>query len=243
MYSTLKTIFNTVFSKKMRYRLEPILRSSYSIFKKGKNHLCVICNFESSGFERLQNNDLLCPKCGSLARDRRLWQILNEQYIKPNINVLDFSPSRTLYRNWKKQINIKYISSDLSDNFIADVAYDITNIPGEKDQFDLIVCYHILEHVIDDVNAISELHRVLKPNGTIILQTPFKEGALYEDYSITSEADRLIHFGQIDHVRFYNVDGLKNRLEDAGLKVQVTRNEKNDYLGFSDSEIILFATK
>ena len=37
MYSTLKTIFNTVFSKKMRYQLEPVLRSSYSIFKRGKN--------------------------------------------------------------------------------------------------------------------------------------------------------------------------------------------------------------
>lgn len=242
MYKVLKTIFNTVFSKKLRYQLEPVLRSSYSIFKKGKNHLCVICNFESSSFELLQNNDLLCPKCGSLARDRRLWQILSEKFIKSNISVLDFSPSRTLYRNWKKEVDLKYISSDLSDNFIADVAYDITNIPQEKDQFDLIVCYHILEHVIDDAKAMSELHRVLKPNGTIILQTPFKEGAIYEDYSITSEADRLVHFGQIDHVRYYNVDGLKKRLENAGLKVQVHQYEKDSYLGFSN-EVILFATK
>lgn len=202
----------------------------------------MICNFESSSFERLQNNDLLCPKCGSLARDRRLWQILNEKYSKPNISVLDFSPSRTLYRNWKKEVDLKYISSDLSDNFIADVAYDITNIPQEKEQFDLIICYHILEHVIDDAKAISELHRVLKPNGTVILQTPFKEGAMYEDYTITSEADRLVHFGQIDHVRYYNVDGLKKRLENAGLKVQVNRYEKDSYMGFSN-EVILFATK
>ena len=242
MYKLLKTIFNTVFSKKLRYQLEPVLRSSYSIFKKGKNHFCVICNFESSSFELLQNNDLLCPKCGSLARDRRLWQILNEKFIKSNINVLDFSPSRTLYRNWKKEVDLKYISSDLSDNFIADVAYDITNIPQEKDQFDLIVCYHILEHVIYDAKAMSELHRVLKPNGTIILQTPFKEGAIYEDYTITSEADRLVHFGQIDHVRYYNVDGLKKRLENAGLKVQVHQYERDNYLGFSN-EVILFATK
>lgn len=242
MYKVFKSIFNTIFSKKMRYQLEPVLRSSYSIFKKGKNHLCVICNFESSSFERLQNNDLLCPKCGSLARDRRLWQILNEKYSKPNISVLDFSPSRTLYRNWKKEVDLKYISSDLSDNFIADVAYDITNIPQEKEQFDLIICYHILEHVIDDAKAISELHRVLKPNGTVILQTPFKEGAMYEDYTITSEADRLVHFGQIDHVRYYNVDGLKKRLENAGLKVQVNRYEKDSYMGFSN-EVILFATK
>ena len=91
--------------------------------------------------------------------------------------------------------------------------------------------------------AMKELYRVLKPNGTVLIQTPFKEDEIYEDYTITSETNRLLHFGQEDHVRIYSVDGLKKRLESEGFSVSVKQFEENEYLGFSDKEIILFATK
>ena len=89
---------------------------------------------------------------------------------------------------------------------------------------------------------ISELFRVLKPNGTVLIQTPFKDGEIYEDYAITSESERLIHFGQEDHVRIYSVDGLKKRLESVGFSIIVKQYEKDEYLGFSN-EIMLVATK
>ncbi|WP_234977637.1 class I SAM-dependent methyltransferase [Flavobacterium cucumis] len=186
---------------------------------------------------------MLCPNCGSLARDRRLWQILKKHYIKPNIQILDFSPSRSLYRKWKKEKNVNHIASDLSGDFMADLAYDITQIPEKDNQFDLIICYHILEHVIEDLKAMCELYRVIKANGTVLIQTPFKEGEIYEDYSITSETERLNHFGQEDHVRVYSVEGLKTRLESVGFKVIVKRFEKDAYLGFSENELVILASK
>ena len=243
MYSSLKNSLTRFIPKKLLFRIEPILRKCFAIFKRGNHHTCVICDFNASDWVHLQNHDLLCPNCGSLARDRRLWKILKEQYIKTNIDILDFSPSRSLFRKWKKEQNVNHIASDLSGDFIADVTYDITQIPEKENTFDLIICYHILEHVIEDVKAMSELHRILKPNGTIIIQTPFKEGEIYEDYSITSEADRLLHFGQEDHVRIYSVEGLKKRLESVGFTVNIQQFQKDDYLGFSDKEITFFATK
>jgi ubiquinone/menaquinone biosynthesis C-methylase UbiE len=126
---------------------------------------------------------------------------------------------------------------------MSEVAYDITQIPEQENQFDLIICYHILEHVIEDLKAMNELYRVLKSNGTIIIQTPYKEGKIYEDYSITTESDRLIHFGQEDHVRVYSVEGLKARLESVGFKVIVNRFEIEEYLGFSANEIVILASK
>lgn len=243
MYKLFKTILNAVFPRKMRYKIEPILRGFYAVLKKGENHLCVICKFKTSSFERLPNADLLCPKCGSLSRDRRLWKKISENYLQANTKILDFSPSRCLYRKWKSELGLEYVASDLSDNFIATVAYDITQIPTQDKQFDLIICYHILEHVIDDKKAMTELYRVLKPSGTLIVQTPFKEGEIYEDYSITAESERLICFGQEDHVRVYSVEGLKNRLENAEFKVRVERYGKDDYLGFSENEYILTAAK
>jgi SAM-dependent methyltransferase len=243
MYKLFKTILNAVFPGKMRYKMEPLLRGFYAVFKKGKNHLCVICTFKTSSFELLPNADLLCPKCGSLSRDRRLWKTISENYLQANTKILDFSPSRCLYRKWKKELGIEYVASDLSDNFIATVAYDITQIPKQDNQFDLIICYHILEHVIDDMKAMTELYRVLKPNGSLLVQTPFKDGDIYEDYNITSEPERLSCFGQEDHVRVYSVQGLKNRLENVKFKVNVNQYNKDNYLGFSESEFVLIATK
>jgi ubiquinone/menaquinone biosynthesis C-methylase UbiE len=243
MYSSLKNILTPFIPKKNLFRIETYLRKCYAIFKQGNNHKCLICNFKASNWVHLTNNDLLCPNCGSLCRDRRLWYLLKEKYIKSGITVLDFSPSRTLFRIWKKEKNIQHIASDLSDDFMADVAYDITQIPEQENQFDLIICYHILEHVIEDLKAMNELYRVLKSNGTVIIQTPYKEGKIYEDYSITTESDRLIHFGQEDHVRVYSVEGLKARLESVGFKVIVNRFEKEEYLGFSANEIVILASK
>jgi SAM-dependent methyltransferase len=139
--------------------------------------------------------------------------------------------------------NVDHIASDLSGDFIADVTYNITQIPEKENTFDLIVCYHILEHVIEDVKAMSELHRVLKPTGTVVIQTPFKEGDIYEDYTITSETERLLHFGQEDHVRIYALDGLKKRLESVGFTIVVNQYKKDEDLGFSENEIVILATK
>jgi hypothetical protein len=78
---------------------------------------------------------------------------------------------------------------------------------------------------------------------TVVIQTPFKEGDIYEDYSITSETERLLHFGQEDHVRIYAVDELKKRLESVGFTIVVNQYKKDEYLGFSKNEIVILATK
>jgi len=157
--------------------------------------------------------------------------------------ILDFSPSRCLYRKLKEIKTINYIATDLSHDFIAEYNYDITTIDAKENQFDLIICYHILEHVIEDRKAIKELKRVLRPNGKILIQTPFKEGTIYENFAITKPDERLKHFGQADHVRIYSVEGLKSRLEKENLKVEVRDfKDFDDYLGIVP-EVILVVSK
>ena len=243
MYQSLKKIVHSLFPRKILFQIEPYLRTFYALNKSGNKHKCTVCNFKSKEWITISNDDNLCPKCGSLTRDRRLWKLISENYLNEQISVLDFSPSRSLFRNWKKIKNINYTASDLSGDFISDVKFDITNISKTDESYDLIICYHILEHVIDDKKAMSELYRVLKPNGSILIQTPFKEGEIYEDYSIISESDRLKHFGQEDHVRFYSVDGLKNRLENVGFLVEVKQFDEDLYFGFTQNETILIASK
>jgi SAM-dependent methyltransferase len=50
----------------------------------------------------------------------------------------------------------------------------IERLPFDDGRFDAVVCLDVLEHVEDDVAALSELHRVLRPDGTLILTTPHR---------------------------------------------------------------------
>ncbi len=54
----------------------------------------------------------------------------------------------------------------------------------------------------------SELFRVLKPEGMGIFQVPqdLNREKTYEDITITSPEERTKHFGQYDHVRIYGKD-------------------------------------
>lgn len=243
MYNSFKKIIHTVLPKKTIFKIEPYLRSLWSLNYRGSKYQCTICKTNLKKWIFISNQDKICPKCGSLSRDRRLWQIIEDNYLTDGVKVLDFSPSRSLYRKWKKQ-NAIYKATDLSGDFISDNQYDITSIPEENNTFDLIVCYHILEHIIDDLSAMKELFRTLKPTGTLLVQTPFKKGDIYEDYTITSPKDRLLHFDQEDHVRIYSVEGLKNRLKESGFEVKVNQYiNKDEFHGLTENEIVFILKK
>jgi 2-polyprenyl-3-methyl-5-hydroxy-6-metoxy-1,4-benzoquinol methylase len=141
---------------------------------------------------------------------------------------------------------LQYITSDYEDEFIADHRFDITNINQKEASFDTIICFHVLEHIPDDRKALQELYRVAKPNANVLIQTPFKEGDIYENLAITSPEDRLKHFGQEDHVRVYSPEGLKTRLTQVGFTVKTLSfcPENDDvHFGYSSPEIVLIATK
>lgn len=243
MYQFLKNTITGIIPRKFLFEHEERIRKIYSLFYTGNNFSCPICLINLNQFVNT-SNDGICPSCGSLKRNRRLWMLLETEFLFPNCVILDFSPSRSLYRRLKKRTDIQYTSTDLSGDFIADYQWDITAISSADNIFDLIICYHILEHIHEDLLAMKELFRVLKPGGKVLVQTPFKIGDIYENDTITTAEQRLIHFGQEDHVRIYSVSGLKQRLESSGFEVEIRHylNEKNLH-NLSDDETILVLTK
>ena len=245
MYQLLKKGVSTILNKKRLFQIEPFLRFAYAIFYTGNKYQCTVCKKKLSKWVIQPNADQLCPQCGSLKRGRRLYSLLTTTYLKPHMHILHFSPSRALYRALKAKPNITYITTDLSGDFLSDQQWDITQMNAPSNSFDLIICYHILEHITSDSQAMAELYRVLKPSGRCLIQTPFKEGQIYEDWNITTPQERLLHFHQEDHVRIYSVNGLKHRLEAQKFKVktlQFTETESN-YFGFKTTETILECTK
>jgi len=244
MYQTFKNILIGLVPKKILFSHEENFRKIYALFYGGTKYACNVCGKKLSRFITTQNNDLLCPNCGSLQRNRRLWQLLETEFLKPGQAVLDFSPSRCLYRKMKKIPAITYHSTDLSGDFIADYRFDITRLDIADNTYDLVICYHILEHIPDDIAAMRELFRVMKPGAKALVQTPFKEGAIYEDARIVSEKERLEHFGQEDHVRIYSVSGLQSRLKQCGFLVEMRQNPSDgNNFGLNPDEKVLILTK
>ncbi len=97
---------------------------------------------------------------------------------------------------------------------------DITDIHLPDHSFDVIICNHVMEHIPDDTQAMSELYRVMKPGGWAILQTPISGDTTFEDPTVQSPEERQRLFGQRDHVRIYGRD-YEDRLRSVGFTVNV----------------------
>lgn len=244
MYLFLKKIIKKIFPQKLVFGIEPFLRKTYSLFFLGNKYHCTICESSFNRFIKLQNGELLCARCGSLPRDRRLYDLLKKENLLHG-KLLDFSPSRALYRKLKKIPGLEYYPSDFANEFISNYQFDITAIKLEDNFFDLIICYHILEHIKEDKKAMAELFRVLKPGGTMLLQSPFREIEILEDHSIISEEQRMKYFGQKDHVRIYSVKGISERLSLAGFSLNILRfdEQASNSSGFSEKEVVLICKK
>jgi len=227
------------------FRHELKFRFLYYQFYRGGTFHCNLCGKGLRKFVQLPGGDRLCPYCGSLARNRRLWELLQQTYLGNGLRILDFSPSRCLHRQLKRNKSIRYTSSDYAGEFPSDQHYDITNIAAPDGNFDLILCYHVLEHVENDRLAMKELHRVLDTGGTCFIQTPFREGNIYENALVRTPEERALHFGQADHVRIYSAGGLKDRLETEGFRVEVSKfhSDASNRKGFNPMEYILIAHK
>lgn len=127
---------------------------------------------------------------------------------------------------------------------------DITEMDYPDNNFDFILCSHVLEHILDDKKAMMELYRVLKPDGWGILQVPIdmQRDETYEDNSITKPDERQKAFGQFDHVRIYGKDYI-DRLRSVGFSVEfnqyaqkLTEAERFRF-GFGDGEPLFIVKK
>ncbi|WP_082921642.1 class I SAM-dependent methyltransferase [Lewinella sp. 4G2] len=240
MYEQLKSLAKSILPASILRANEDRLRYLASLRYRGSTYQCNCCGTGLSQFVKLERGDLLCPRCGSLPRTRRLWQILSEELDIRGQRILHFSPPAILNKLVREAGPAAYLTTDYEGEFSADRRYDITAIDEPDGQFDIVVCYHVLEHIPDDRAAMAELRRILKPGGLCLIQTPFREGETYEDPSLTTPAQRLQAYGQADHVREYSVKGLRQRLSEAGFRVAEITYPPNHLHGWRGGEVVLF---
>ena len=88
-------------------------------------------------------------------------------------------------------------------------------LPYDSDAFDLVTSNGVLEHVPDDVRSLEEIHRVLKPGGTLVIT------CLPNRWSWTEALQR--RRGVTSHDRLYTTAQAREMLTDAGFRVRSAR--------------------
>lgn len=191
---------------------------------RGRGYYCPICECHYGRFLPagvVLRPNALCPQCGSLERHRLLWVTLHNLWkrgvLRRQGTLLHVAPEACLASKVRNAFD--YISVDLV-NPSAMLRADITDAPFRDNEFDAIVCNHVLEHVPDDKKAIGEVFRILRPGGWASIQVPIQGDVTQEDLSITDPNMRARLYGQADHVRYYGRDFVQ-RLQSAGFSVQV----------------------
>jgi SAM-dependent methyltransferase len=214
----------------------------------GTSRRCSVCGsglrqFISIGSRR----DAVCPMCGSYERHRLTWLFLSERTDlfdgRPK-RLLHIAPERSLGGRLREIPQLDYVSADLEDPR-AMLQLDVTNIPLPDRSFDVILCSHVLEHVVDDASAMRELARVLRSDGWAVLEVPpFRGAVTYEDSTITAPKDRQAAFGQSDHVRIVGED-YPDRIRTHGWSVErltareIAADRSLTELGLRETEEIL----
>jgi SAM-dependent methyltransferase len=207
---------------RLSYTARPVL----AFFLKGNTYTDPIDgksfkSFLPYGYGK-QRENALSPSTLSLERHRLLWLYLKNEtdFFSAKKKALHFAPEQAFYKRFRAMKNLDYTTTDLHSP-LADVKADICNLPFADNEFDVIFCNHVLEHITDDTKAMQELFRVLKPNGMGIFQVPqdLSRETTFEDDSITDKKERAKIFGQYDHVRVYGRDYFE-KLRSIGFNVK-----------------------
>ncbi|WP_106793128.1 class I SAM-dependent methyltransferase [Aquimarina sp. Aq78] len=238
MKKLFKFILNTI-PRPLLIRLSYIARPILSLFLRGNTYTDPI---DGKSFSRFlpygygkQRDNVLSPSTLSLERHRLLWLFLTNEteFFTTPTKVLHFAPEQAFYKRFRNLKHLDYTTTDLNSP-LADVKADICNLPFTDNEYDIIFCNHVLEHIPDDTKAIQEIFRVLKPGGMAILQIPqdLNRDVTFEDNSITDSQERARIFGQYDHVRVYGRDYFE-KLRSIGFKV-----DEVDYTNILSKECV-----
>jgi SAM-dependent methyltransferase len=151
-----------------KFRLLHLARHSYK---------CPVCAYRgpfrdvpaSTGMRR----DAECPSCHALERHRLQFLVLARILAGVDSRekrMLHVAPE-ALFRGFFAQRFRRYETADLHMGGV-DHQVDLQQMPFADASFDFVFASHVLEHVADDAKAISEIRRILTPNGIAVLPVP-----------------------------------------------------------------------
>lgn len=137
---------------------------------------------EREGRERL-NPSLTNPSWLVLRRRREIFRAWFARLSGRDLDVVDIGGRIQPYRPLLAGRIRRYVAVDLRGTPLVSVLGRAEQLPFGNDRFDVAICTQVLQYVADPRAVITEIHRVLKPGGCLLLSVP----AIYPR---DSESDR-----------------------------------------------------
>jgi SAM-dependent methyltransferase len=125
--------------------------------------------FQNAGRGRLYPS-ITNPNWLVLRKRRELFRHWLEGPFPKDATVLDVGGRIQPYR--ALLTGVRYLAIDLKLTPLVDVVANAGRIPFRSQEFDLVLCTQMLEYAPDPGLVISEIHRVLKPGGRLLLSVP-----------------------------------------------------------------------
>ncbi|WP_411767133.1 methyltransferase domain-containing protein [Winogradskyella sp. A3E31] len=187
-----------------------------TITLRGDKVYCPMCQWQGKYF--VNHN---CPNCGSIPRLRLLGYGVEKHNLSDSEKVLHIAPNMAEFKYVSSTfIGLKtYDRLDIKERKQINVAASLTDTGLRSNFYDSSIIWHVLEHIPEDIKAISELYRVLKLGAKLLVSVP-----IYPIYNPTTVEDPSVAYkdyketyGHYDHCRACGYDYYK-RFEEAGFK-------------------------
>ena len=228
----MKRIAKMILPRSTRVQMRFAVMNLRGILPFKKKVFCNVCGRHSWQFFPFNGrSNAMCSGCFSLERHRLLFNFIQTEFptlLNGKCRILHLAPEACLSHQFNKNKQATYDTADNMSQFIAGVeakpkyCMDITDLKFDDCTFDFVICNHVLEHVPEDQKAMSELHRVLRPNGKGLINCPINPDATetMEDFSLPPEERKRL-YGERDHVRYYAMPDYLARLQKAGFSTIV----------------------
>jgi SAM-dependent methyltransferase len=151
---------------------------------------CNICGATCErGTEPLQREHEDCPHCRSSVRIRALIALLSKEIFGTLLTLPEFpvlKGIRAIGMSDSPELAERLAAKFDYTNTFYDQAprFDVTTLdPRDEGRYDFILSSEVLEHVPPPVEqAFANLHRMLKPDGMLLMTTPYNLGGLTREH-------------------------------------------------------------
>lgn len=216
----------------LRAELELARLTVLDLLPGQREKACNLCGWRGNAFypntgPGYDERRVVCPGCGCLARYRTLALLLERRtdfLAPPRKRVVEVAPARGFQALCQAQ-GLDYTSFDLAR--FATEQGDITQMRYPDASLDYFLCFHVLEHVPAEQQALREIRRVLRPGGTLVTQVPV-DWRVAETYEYEKPDPR-----EVNHVRRYGRD-FETRIARAGFEVAALR--AGDFASAAEAE-------
>jgi SAM-dependent methyltransferase len=138
---------------------------------------CPICGYHGTFLDLDRPSGVrrhaVCPQCNAFERHRVQFVVVKQvlERIRPStLRLLHVAPEECL----RKFLSERFGQYDTAGLQRPDVDHevDLENLPFADRSYDFVFASHVLEHVRDDGKALSEIRRILRPDGIAVLPVP-----------------------------------------------------------------------